>query len=418
MSNAIQGFPRDLLHKRPLDRVNYFESYRMKHPFAELAVRRFLDAIYDLESNSIIIFIGPTGVGKTTAGIEVASQITRTLMPDLTADPGRFPFVFYECESQHGSSYYWPGHYRGLLVSMQEPMVDRKRWPEYPKRMAAEFMPDSRAPGPAYQPALISALLERRPKIVFLDEAQHMTKISSGQTYADHLDVVKSIGNRGKSIQGLLGTYGLRHFAWLTAQLGRRARVIHYSRYHANIPEERKIFINVLRTYQQYLPVSKVPELAHYWMYFHERSIGCVGTLKDWLSETLRAVYRRESGCDLLEHCDSTKSYGVITLEDLEAKAPDLKVAKKMWEEADQGEADLRPLLPEIQTQHRKELGLDELDESGERPGSEDNHHQENTNMPAKGNRKRGKNAKPFKQKPARHKLADVDDVGSTGSDI
>ena len=70
----------------------------------------------------------------------------------------------------------------------------------------------------------------------------------------------------------------LRH---LNGQLSRRSVDIEFNRYLSDNSEHREAFINCLWTFQQHLPSSKTPELVNQWDYFYERSIGCVGVLKD-----------------------------------------------------------------------------------------------------------------------------------------
>ncbi len=380
----------------------------MNHPFAAEALKLFLNAIHERPSNTIILLIGPTGVGKSTVGHEVENQVTLELMPQLIADPGRFSSVWYECESQHGKNYYWPGHYRGMLKAMEEPLVDKKRWPTLPARSSGKFMPESRAPGPAYQPALINALLNRRPTIVLLDEGQHMTKISSGMVYEDQMNIVKSLANRGESIHGLLGTYQLNHFIKLTAQLGRRGKIIHFPRYHANVSAERSIFKTVLPTFEQQLPVSKPPELVCHWEYIYERSIGCVGVVKDWLAETLKAVYRREAAEAAKHGATSSEIQVVITLEDLRAHEPDLKVAMKMLSEADEGERDMKEPNAASRAGYRKQLGLIDKPKKEAALQTTSDGGAKSTGGTEISSNKSKKKLKPFKQRPVRHKLGDV----------
>ncbi len=47
---------------------------------------------------------------------------------------------------------------------------------------------------------------------------------------------------------------------------------------------------SVVQTFQRYLPLAETPNLLECWDFCYERSIGCVGILKDWLSRTLSAV--------------------------------------------------------------------------------------------------------------------------------
>src|SRR5439155_12354609 len=94
---------------------------------------------------------------------------------------------------------------------------------------------------------------------------------------------IKSLANRTKIPIVLLGTYELLPFRNLSAQLSRRSIDVHFRRYRANHIEETKTFKNVLWSFQNHLPLHETPDLIGDWDYFYERSIGCVGVLKEWL---------------------------------------------------------------------------------------------------------------------------------------
>jgi hypothetical protein len=51
--------------------------------------------------------------------------------------------------------------------------------------------------------------------------------------------------------------------------------------------DEIKAFKNVLWSFQHHLPLHEEPDLVGDWDYFYERSVGCIGVLKDWLIKAL-----------------------------------------------------------------------------------------------------------------------------------
>lgn len=62
---------------------------------------------------------------------------------------------------------------------------------------------------------------------------------------------------------------------------------IHFPRYRIDVPEEMLAFKRILLTFQRYLPLTAEPDLVARAEYFYERSVGCVGVLKDWLTRAL-----------------------------------------------------------------------------------------------------------------------------------
>lgn len=135
-----------------------------------------------------------------------------------------------------------------------------------------------------------------------IDEAQHLAKMSSGRRLLDQLDVIKSIANCTATPHILAGTYDLLAFRNLSGQLSRRSIDVHFSRYRADRPGEVAIFANVLRSFAAQLPLAEPPDLVKDWEFLYERSIGCVGIVKEWLVMALSSMFGR--GGNRLERKD------------------------------------------------------------------------------------------------------------------
>src|SRR5205823_8269541 len=71
----------------------------------------------------------------------------------------------------------------------------------------------------------------------------------------------------------------------------RRGLEIHFPRYQFQHEPDQRAFQGVLLTLLQQVPLSVDREaLLQQWPYFYERSIGCVGVLKDWLVRAVAAT--------------------------------------------------------------------------------------------------------------------------------
>jgi hypothetical protein len=167
----------------------------------------------------------------------------------------------------------------------------------------------------------------RRPAAVMIDEAQHLGKVASGRRLLDQLDVIKSIANRTNTVHVLFGTYDLLAFRNLSGQLSRRSVDLHFPRYRAHDAEDRKIFVNIVHSFQKKLPLPEPPNLVRHWELLYERTSGCVGMLKQWLVKALAAALRRG---------DST-----ISVSDLEAHALSIAQCDRILSEITEGEARL-----------------------------------------------------------------------------
>jgi RecA/RadA recombinase len=270
-------------HESRLDR---FRAYTVAHPRLVKAKDDLMNAMRGAEPNSLIFVFGPPGVGKTTLRLKTEQLVTAELLNQLQEDRMRIPIASVEAVAPESGSFNWRDHYRRLLHQLDEPLIDYKvnRCPD--GRFAQEdarFMPPSRAVGTDYRYAVEQAIRHRRPVAVMIDEAQHLGKIGSGRRLLDQLDVIKSIANQTNTVHVLFGTYDLLALRNLNGQLSRRSIDVHLARYHAEIPEDRQVFINTVQTFEKELPFTDASDLVSNWEYLYERSLGCIGILKQWL---------------------------------------------------------------------------------------------------------------------------------------
>jgi hypothetical protein len=277
---------RNRIHSEHESRLDRFRAYTVAHPRLVKAKDDLMNAVRGAEPNSLIFVFGPPGVGKTTLRLKTEQLITAELLDQLQEDRMRIPIASVEAVAPESGSFNRRDHYRRLLHQLDEPLIDYKvnRCPD--GRFAQEgarFMPPSRAVGTDYRYAVEQAIRHRRPVAVMIDEAQHLGKIGSGRRLLDQLDVIKSIANQTNTVHVLFGTYDLLALRNLNGQLSRRSIDVHLPRYHAEIPEDQQFFINTVQTFEKELPFPDASDLVGNWEYLYERSLGCIGILKQWL---------------------------------------------------------------------------------------------------------------------------------------
>ena len=116
-------------------------------------------------------------------------------------------------------------------------------------------------------------------------------KVGSGRgagKLLDQLDWIKSMTNVTGVLHILIGTYELLNFQNLSGQASRRGLEVHFPRYLFQNEQDRLDFQGVLWALLKQIPLhTDIEPLMQQWFYFYERSIGCVGVLKDWLIRTV-----------------------------------------------------------------------------------------------------------------------------------
>lgn len=310
-----------------IERLEHFRNFTMAHPRLVEARDELADAIDGAAPGSLVLVLGPTGVGKTTLRMKVENLLMQQMAPAMAADPGRLPFVSLEVVPPDTGRFRWRDYFSRLLAAMNEPLIDFKTMRGAVCTQAPSTLP-SMVRGMELGYAAEQALCHRRPPVVFVDEAQHLARIASGRRLSDQLDVIKSIANRTETVHVLLGTYELLAFRNLSAQLSRRSMDLHFQRYRAESAEDRQVFCSVLLTFQKQLPFTKArTDLMAMWEFLYERSVGCVGILKEWL---MRACVRA------IKHGAAT-----LSLEHLEKTALSISQCEKILAESREGETRL-----------------------------------------------------------------------------
>lgn len=126
MMAVDQPFPADLLAQPPAARLSYFRALTIGHPALCAAYEELWCAIRDAAPGSLILVSGPAGVGKTTLLQRTEREIMEELLPELEADPQRFPLVRLEAVAPEAGSFNWKDYFRRLLLALEEPLVERK----------------------------------------------------------------------------------------------------------------------------------------------------------------------------------------------------------------------------------------------------------------------------------------------------
>ena len=342
-------FPAYLLDQSSSERVAYFENYKANHPKLQQVLKLVMDSIRKPDGASLIAVYGPTGVGKTTLRLKIEKQLIEEALPQLEQDKGKIPVIGVEAVAPESGNFNWKDYYTRALIALEEPLIEHKvafdyNIPGIRRNDEGVVLIKQSTSTAKLRQALEKALFHRHPEIFFVDEAQHLAKMSSGQKLQTQLDCLKSLANMTGVLHGLFGTYELLIFRDLSAQLSRRTIDIHFPRYKPNNLQDLRAFKNILFTFQRHLPLKEEPDLVGRWDYFYERSLGCVGILKDWLTRTLR---------DALDEKAET-----ITDKHLKRRAWSVSQCKRMLQEIEEGESQLEETDQDI-SDLRKALGLD-----------------------------------------------------------
>lgn len=286
-------------------RLAAFKAYAVNHPLLEDVDARLTQALLEPAGFAHVLVYGPSGVGKTTMLRQIASRapaLFTHLAPQRDASNWRFargspalppqPLLILEARPPDGGTFNRADYYRSALTQLGEAYYQQWSLVDIQADQTWETKTRSKGRGttaqfhdsPELRRAMEEAMARRGVRAVIIDEAQHLMKVASGAKLLDQLDWLKSMSNMTGVVHVLIGTYDLLDFRNLNGQAARRGQDLHFPRYQFQHEPDRRAFQGALHSLLQQIPLEVDRQyLMNHWFYCYERSIGCVGVLKDWL---------------------------------------------------------------------------------------------------------------------------------------
>jgi ABC-type uncharacterized transport system fused permease/ATPase subunit len=174
VSGEPDRFPADLLTQPAGARQEYFEQQCLiEHPHLQKVLDHIVQTICPpgegasrRRPGTMALVIGPSRVGKTTLIRLLEERLRASAKSQMERDASFIPFASITAAGPQASRFDWRTYYRAILRGLQDPFVDGKiaRIRERELREAME-----------------TALLQRRPIALIVDEAHHLAKTSSGR---------------------------------------------------------------------------------------------------------------------------------------------------------------------------------------------------------------------------------------------
>lgn len=295
-----ERFPNDLLKGSKQARHRYFCDWMVEHPKLVETKEALLNAIrypYSPGGHSLIQVFGCTGVGKTTLRQWVERLLLKEAEADMQATPGYLPVISVVTPLPDQGPFNWRDLYVQALSALGEPkaLIARKKLhPQLAFVSNDKLAVAPRTQRPELRLALVSGLYHRDVRVCFFDEAQHFQMVSQAQRLQGQMDNLKWLAEVSQTIFVTIGTFDLLNLTDLSGQLSRRSISIHFERYRAECGRDYTQFASVIYAFQRHLPLAEEPDLVGLADYLYERSLGCVGVLKDWLTRAYTLVLEHE----------------------------------------------------------------------------------------------------------------------------
>jgi AAA domain len=298
-TDVPESFPPELLAQPVGARLEYFEQRCLiSHPRLQEALETILQSICSPDEGTsirrpgtMVLVIGPSRVGKTTLIRLLEEHLLARGRALMASDPSFIPFASILAAGQGTNRFEWGEYYRAVLRALHDPFVDGKI---------------ARIRTKELREAMETALLERKPLAIIVDEAHHLAESAMGSRLQSQLNHLKHFENATGVSHILVGTYEMRPFRKVNAQLACRSVDVHFPRYDATIEQDAQVFQSVVWALQRHLPVEKEPPLIDHWEFLYARSIGCIGLLKMHLNRALNLALAEKTKTVTLAHLRKT----------------------------------------------------------------------------------------------------------------
>ena len=316
------------LDQRPAELVAAFQTATIAHPILRRVDAAARQAITAPDTKNLVIVYGPTGVGKTTLIRRIKRVLDEEIADELRSDTGRAPVPIVNAVAPESTTFRWKEFYGRTLRTIDHPFaVDQVR--------ATGHRPDA----DELRGRLEDALRIARPRAVIIDEAQHIGIGASESQLIRQLEIIKSHAVASDTRYVLVGTYNLIRFRNLNGQLSRRSRDVHFPRYRP-VPEELLAFQETLGQLVIKLPID-ADEMTAAWDEIYERTAGCVGILKDWLTQALALALEDTAKRLLWKHMAQT----AMSVAAMSAIAEEIRAGESAIREEETERDRLRSLL-------------------------------------------------------------------------
>jgi hypothetical protein len=257
-----------------------------------------------------------------------------------------------EVKSPENGVFHWGDFYGRFLKAAGEPLIEHKSLgivdgESHERRKKIGTFTELRW-------SVEQCIRYRGTKIVILDEAQHLTKVTNARRLQDQMDTIKSLASLSGVQFVMVGTYELLTLLNQNGQLARRTRCIPFRRYKFEDPGDHQALLNILGMFESRLPLKALGLLTNNMEYIYEHCLGCIGILKDWL--------KLASNQAVEAHRDS------LEMRDLEATALTQDSLLQILQEILEGERSIEAWTKRGD-ELRTKLGLKPVENSAPPPG-------------------------------------------------
>lgn len=274
-------------------RLATFRRKLVKHASVEVALTQLIGAVKQPRPECVLVFVGPSGVGKSTTIQAVEKHLRIIHAERMREDPGFLPYLSLRAPTPLDGHFNWKDMFTRTLSAAGEVLIERKIVSHFEMELDGRVVDSMKGlVREELRRSLESLVRHRSVPVIILDEASALLRLKRGAVPQLQFEILKSLAVELRIPIVLVGAYDLLGILDGDGQLLRRSQIIHCPRYlhRADDGSVDPDFRDALNALIQAIEIPMEPGLADSVDILYMKSAGCVGVLKDWLDRALVAA--------------------------------------------------------------------------------------------------------------------------------
>ena len=286
-----------------VDLVQKIKSKKIKHDRIRMLIQDVFTYSH-LGSDTMLLIVGPPGVGKSTLADTLYTEILKQHAPQMRTNAALVPVLRIEARSCGEINFDWKLFYISILEALEPadlPILDYAINPFNNHLVRSHGLGRNTRAG--LRRAVEKALKARGVQFLLIDEAGHLTNVSA-RLIKIQMDTLKSLANNSGCQIVLFGAYDVHQIVSLSGQLARRIKVLHFDRYREDNPDDVKSFSGCLKSYELAAQDKFEGLLLKYAKELIQNCLGCIGLLSPLVQTLALQVQIKEKVTkDMLMSC-------------------------------------------------------------------------------------------------------------------